>query len=157
MRRLAHTNQGNFPLENTILRVSIKSHIKRDRVLAYSNGSIKESYDSQVLSIYKEAEQSGSSRKKTLILNEVSNFIIRHFSDQIVLSLHSKSEVDVKTGTQSTETCLFRTCLELNNLELNQDKMSITVVGTSPMRNKTQNSQLVYYTFELDLLFKVRL
>lgn len=51
---------------------------------------------------------------------------------------------------------IFRGDVELNNLELNQEKMSVLVVGTSPMRNKTANAQLIYYTFELDLLFKVK-
>jgi hypothetical protein len=53
---MSHTNQGNFPLENTILRVALKSLIPRDRLLAYTDASslIKESYDSQVLSIYKQ-------------------------------------------------------------------------------------------------------
>ena len=30
------------------------------------------------------------------------------------------------------------------------------VVGTSPMRNKSSNAQLIDYTFELDLIFKVK-
>ena len=72
--------------------------------------------------------------------------MLRHFSDQVVISLHSTAD--------NTE--LFTSSIELNNLELNQEQMSITVIGTSPMRNKTSNAQLVYYTFELDLLFKVR-
>lgn len=46
--------------------------------------------------------------------------------------------------------------MELNDLELNEEKLSLMVIGTSPM-SKKNNASLIYYTFELDLLFKVRL
>jgi hypothetical protein len=49
---------------------------------------------------------------------------------------------------------LFRTKIELNNIELNEDKLTILVVGTSSMSSK---GPLTYFTFELDLLFKVKL
>ncbi len=82
-----------------------------------------------------------------MLLNEVSNFVLRHYSDQLVLSLQKPGD----------DTPLFKTSIELNNLELNHDKLSITVIGTSAMKTKSTNAYLVYYTFELDLLFTVRL
>lgn len=109
---------------------------------------IPEEHSTQHLGLYKQDPQKKGSRKTTLLLNEVTNFIVRHFSDQLVISLYQKAPAgDVQ---------LFRADVELNNLELNQEKMSVLVVGTSPMRTKSSNAQLVYYTFELDLLFKVK-
>lgn len=46
-----------------------------------------------------------------MLLNEVTNFIVRHFSDQLVISLYQKSP----TGDVQQ----FRADVELNNLELN--------------------------------------
>ena len=40
---------------------------------------------------------------------------------------------------------------------MNEEKITIKVVGTSPMKNTKTSGALVYYTFELDLLFKPRL
>lgn len=54
----------------------------------------------------------------------------------------------------STAICIFSTKIELNNLELNEDKFTITVVGTTSMRSK---SIPVYYTFEMDLFFRPKL
>jgi hypothetical protein len=75
------------------MRVSLKSHISRDRILSYSGASniFKESYDTQVLSIYKQLNAAPDAKKKTLLLNEVSNFVLRHYSDQLIISLHHHS------------------------------------------------------------------
>jgi hypothetical protein len=53
---------------------------------------IPEEYSTQLLDLYKLETQKKGSRKSTLLLNEVTNFLVRHFSDQLVISLHSKSE-----------------------------------------------------------------
>jgi hypothetical protein len=53
---------------------------------------IPEEYSTQLLDLYKLETQKKGSRKSTLLINEVTNFLVRHFSDQIVISLHSKSE-----------------------------------------------------------------
>jgi len=48
----------------------------------------------------------------------------------------------------------FQTKVELNNLDLNEDKLTILVVGTNSMRSRGPPN---YYTFELDLHFKSKL
>ena len=76
------------------------------------------------------------------MLNEVCNFMVRHYSDQLVISIYNKSAIAPQA------TCIFRTKVELNNLELNEEKLSISVIGTGPMRSK---GHPVYYTFDIDL------
>jgi hypothetical protein len=83
------------------------------------------------------------------MMNEVANFRVRHFTDQLILSIYSKS-----TDPTLQPTCIFTTKVELNNLELNEDKVTVLVVGTNAMRTK---GQPLYFTFELDLLFNARL
>jgi hypothetical protein len=51
-------------------------------------------------------------------------FLIRHYSDTLELKLHTQQEGLV-----------FSTKIELNDIQLNQDKLSLTVVGTSHMRS----------------------
>lgn len=95
-------------------------------------------------------------------MNEAMNFLVRHYSDQLVISLYQRlgeSASQHQSGgdhiNDSEAVCVFKTRVELNNMELNEDKMSITVVGTSPMRSA--GGALIYYTFDLDLLFTVKL
>jgi hypothetical protein len=81
-------------------------------------------------------------------LNEARNFLLRHYSDQLVISLHHKTS----SNPEQTQ-CTLRTKLELNNLDLNKEKICIQVIGTQPMQKKSPNV-LVYFNFELELLFK---
>jgi len=71
-------------------------------------------------------------------------FLLRHYSDTLELKLHT-----LKDGL------VFSTKIELNDIQLNQDKLTLTVVGTSHMRS--QGNHFVYYTCELDLLFNPKL
>ncbi len=83
-------------------------------------------------------------------MNEACNFLLRHYSDFLYVSLHSK------IPGSDHDHCIFRVKAELNDLELNEEKLSLMLVATSPMRNKSTGA-LIYYTVELDLLFKVRM
>lgn len=127
-------------------------------------------------------------------MNETSNFLLRHYSDSLIISLYQKTEEKSKSrkqqmmlhnrsiivnskdhyfstaadsedqsgqslGTEITQQqearCVFKTKLELNNIQLNEDKMSLVIVGTKPSRKSML--KLNYLTFEIDLLFKVKL
>lgn len=82
-------------------------------------------------------------------MNEVGDFMLRHFTDCLTLELFTQPQLPGESPT-----CIFSTKVELNNLDLNHEKLTILVVGTSSMRSK---GPPIHYTFEIDLLFKSRL
>lgn len=123
----------------------MKSSVTRERVLQYVNlkDLIKEEVKTEELGTYK---QDVRDKKKVVHVNHATNFILRHYSDSLVISIFT--DAAAKEAQYSTK-------FELNNIELNEDKMTVMVVGTGGM-NKKQHD-LYYYMFELDLAFKVKL
>lgn len=69
-------------------------------------------------------------------INEASNLLLRHYSDTLVISIFYKREAPEGSIRPPSEVTLFRTKLELNNIELNEEKMTVMVVGTSSMSAK---------------------
>lgn len=141
LKKLSHTS-ANFQAANFYMTVELKSAVPRNRVAAYS--TLEELFKSQPLSFYKNVPAKAPSRKADLIINEAMTFLIRHYSDTLELKLHTQQDGLV-----------FSTKIELNDIQLNQDKLSLTVVGTSHTRS--QGNHFVYYTCELDLLFQPKL
>lgn len=140
LRRITHTST-NFKSDSIFARISLSSNVPRDRVAAYSlhKDSIREVYETQPLSFYHKIDPKAPSRKTSIEVNEMNNFLLRHYCDELILSLHKrvdKEEAAAGLGMEGSVKCLFRTKIELNNLELNTEKQSIMIVGTTPMRNK---------------------
>jgi hypothetical protein len=143
LKKMVYTN-SNLP-STAIIRLSLKSAVPRGRVLNYISlmDSIKEQMETTDIKFYRQEEKN---KKKTVHVNMASNFLLRHYSDSLVISIYTDSRQTLP---------VFTTRLELNNIELNEETMTIMVVGTGAMNEKTNN--IIYFLFELDLLFEMRL
>jgi hypothetical protein len=56
--------------------------------------------------------------------------------------------LQISLFNRSDNSTFFTTKIEINNLELNEDRLSLIVVGTNAMKGK---GPPIYYTFELDV------
>lgn len=143
LKKISH-NSTNFNDENFV-RLTLKSKVAKEKLIAYQS----------TISDVKQTETIGSYQKRTeknnktvILMNEVANFMVRHFADCLIISIYNQSNKEEKPAL------VFQTKVELNNLELNEEKLSILVVGTNAMRTKASP---LYYTFEFDILFKAKL
>jgi hypothetical protein len=92
LRKVGQTS-SHFDAKNYFVRLELKSVVPRDKISAYKQtGLIKETYDTQALAFYKVADANTAtahkSRKTQYLLNETSNFLLRHYSDSLVISLY---------------------------------------------------------------------
>lgn len=137
-------NSLNFNQDNYI-RLTLKSKVGKEKIINF-NSSICDFKETHSIGFYKKRTENNN--KTVVMLNEVANFIVRHFADQMIISIYNKAL------EYEEPALIFQTKVELNNLDLNEEKLTIMVVGTNAMRNR---GSPIYYTFEFDVLFKAKL
>ncbi|CDW88085.1 c2 domain-containing protein [Stylonychia lemnae] len=149
LRNMTHNNE-NLP-ESSYVKLTLRSKINKMMLPVEIQQRSTDTKTTGTMKCYKKVTKKNG--KTVVTLNEIVNFVVRHFADCLIISIyHGKSEDQEEPGPD--DQLHFQTKVELNNLDLNEDKLTIVVVGTNSMRRRAQPT---YYTFELDLHFKPRL
>jgi hypothetical protein len=105
LRSFTYTSD-HFQIENTYVKIELLSTVDREKVQGGYNSQeqmqlIRECLTSEYLNMYRQEipGKATSSRKTKVVLNETNIFLLRHYSDQLAISLYQKPKA--KTADQS--------------------------------------------------------